>query len=291
MNMKKSIICFMAFLCILFAGCKKDGGGTNTGEDLSYLIRTYYRYEDGGRIYKQTWTYDGHKETGYQEYINGQLYGERKNYSYNGLRASWDAYTYQIEAYNYNNEAYRTHVECEYLDNTFNINREKYRKTEYYYEDPQKNYITEAYSEYDGKKKVSYKSYKNGLLYIETCDYHYDDLRCSYKTMSYYSSGVVHQEQNYETLYLDETYLREKSRLRTRKTYDSDGNLIATDTYYSVHEYDGKKPIEYQYYRNGILVSLGRNYNYDGLTCFYFIDSYQNGELYSTSLYEVEYLE
>jgi len=109
--------------------------------------------------------------------------------------------------------------------------------------------------------------------------------------MQYYYDDVVRYERNYEILYLDETYLREKSRLQTRKRYDTDGTLISTDTYYNVNEYDGKKPIGYQWYQNGKLGAVGRDYQYDGLNCFYFIDSYQDGEIVSTQMYEVDYLE
>lgn len=33
------------------------------------------------------------------------------------------------------------------------------------------------------------------------------------------------------------------------------------------------------------------NYQYDDLTCYYFMDDYQDGEIISTRMYEVEYLE
>jgi len=281
--MKKSLF-ILALICLSFVGCKTDNGGTTTGEDLSYLIKTYYRYENSSnQIIKQTWTYDGYKVTGYKYYVDGQLYQESKNYSYNGLNASYDSYSYR------NGDIHDVtvqHIECELLDDTYQ--RTKYLK--YYYPDSQNTNIYETYYWYDGKKKLSQKSYTNGMLSSETL-YNYDGLRCSYKTMSYYSPGVVNQENNYEILYLDETYLRIKTQLRTRKRYDAEGNLTSTDTYYTVNEYDGKKPVGYQYYRNGKLSAAGRDYQYDGLTCFYFIDGYQDGEVVSTLMYEVEYLE
>ena len=268
--------------CILFASCKKDGGGTNTGEDLSYLIMTYRRYELGGHTYKSTWTYDGYKETRYQYYEDGQLYSERKNYSYDGLKSSYDSYSYRNGDMN---DVSVAHFECEYLDETFR----RIKHTRYYYIDSENNNISATYNEYDGKKLLSSKSYTNGVLTDES-HYHYDGLRCSYKT-TYYSGNTVWQERDYEILYLDETYLREKSRLQTRKRYDIEGNLISTDTYYTVNEYDGKKPIGYQGYHNGKLGSVGRDYQYDGLNCYYFVDDYQDGEVISTRMYEVEYLE
>lgn len=280
--MKKSIL--MAFLCILLASCKKDDGGTNTGEDLSYLIKTYYRYENGGHINKYITTYDGYKITNYKYYYDGLLYRESKNYSYNGLNASYDSYSYRNGDIN---DVTISHYECEYLDDTYQ--RTKYYK--YYYPDSQDNTnIYETYYWYDGKKKLSSKSYTNGVLTDEIL-YSYEGLRCTYKTMVYHYNDVVRYERTYEILYLDETYLREKTRLQTRKRYDTEGNLVSTDTYYTVNEYDGKKPIGYQYYINGKLGSIGRDYNYDGLTCFYFIDGYQDGEVVSTRMYEVEYLE
>ena len=282
--MRKSI-CLMVFLCILFAGCKKDGGGTNTGEDLSYLIQTYYRYESGGHIYKHNWTYDGRKPTSYKAYEDGLLYSEYKNYSYNGLNASWDRYSYQNGDVN---DVTVRHYEYEYLDDTYQ--RAKYIK--YYYPDSQDNTnIYETHILYDGKKTLSSKSYTNGVLTGETL-YSYDGLRCSYTVLYYSSPGIVYQERNYEILYLDETYLRQKTRLYTRKMYDSDGNLMSSNTTYSVYDYDGKKPIGFQGYTNGKLSSVGRDYQYDGLNCYYFVDSYNNeGEVSATSLYEVEYLE
>ena len=284
--MKKSfyVIAPLAFICVMFFGCKKWIDEPNAKEDLSYVIRTYYLYELNGHIYKYTWTYDGYKETGYKFYFDGLLYEERNNYSYNGLNAGWNFYTYRDSVTNLQ------HVECEYLDDTYQ--RVKYRKTQYYYPDhPQDNYIYETYYEYDEKKVLSYKSYKNGILDGES-HYDYVGLRCSYKTTSYYaSSDAISQEQSYEIAYLDNTYLRRKSYLLTRKKYDTNGNLTSSDTNYYLYDYDGKKPTGYQYFWNGKLRAVGRDYQYDGLTCYYFVDNYQEGEVYSTSMYEVEYLE
>ena len=271
--------------CIMFAGCKKDDGGTNTGEDLSYIYQTYYRYESGGRIYKTVRTYEGHKQISYKYYVYGLLYSEYKNYSYNGLNASCDYYSYQNGDVN---DVTVRHYEYEYLDNTYQ--RTTYSK--YYYPDSQDNTnIYETRILYDGKKKLSSKNYTNGVLTGETL-YSYDGLRCSYTVSYYFSSGVVSQERSYEILYLDETYLRQKTRLYTRKMYDSDGNLTSSNTTYSVYDYDGKKPIGFHSYYNGGLSSIGRDYQYDGLNCYYFVDSYNSeGEVTYTSLYEVEYLE
>lgn len=267
--------------CVLFASCKKDGGGVNTGEDLSYLIMTYQRYESGGHIIKNTWTYDGYKVTGYRHYEDGRLYSENKNYSYNGLNASYDSYSYRNGDVN---DVSVTHYEREYLDETFL----RTKRSKYYNLNSENNNIHETYSEYDGKKCLSSKSYTNGVLTSETF-YHYDGLRCSYKT-TYYSRNTISQERDYEILYLDETYLRQKTRLYTRKMYDSDGNLTSSYTDYSVFDYNGKKPIGSKSYTNGKLSSVG-DYQYDGLTCYYFVDDYQDGEVVSTRMYEVEYLE
>ena len=281
-KMKKSIY-LMAFICfILFVGCKKSENGTDSKEDLSYVIRTYYRYESNSHIYKYTWTYDGLKETGYKSYVDGQLTTERKNYLYNGLNASWDEYSYRDSV------TYREHCECEYLDETFR--RVKYEKTQYYDQDSQITNIYETYYEYDGKKMISYKTYSNGVLTGEN-HYSYDGLRCTYKTWEYYSGNVIRQERDYEIVYLDDSYLREKTRLLTRKRYNTDGELQFSNTFFTVNEYDGMKPIGQQFYQDGKLGGMGRDYHYDGLTCYYFYDTYRDGEVYSTSLYEVEYLE
>jgi len=283
--MKKSLylIAILALTSILISGCKKWFDEPDSKEDLSYLIKTYYRYESNNHIYKYTWTYDGYKETGYKYYYDGQLYEERNNYSYNGLNASYDSYTYRDSITNHQQ------VECEYLDDTYR--RVKYRKTQYYYPDhPQDNYIYETYCEYDGNKMMGYKSYQNGILSEEN-HYDYDGLRCTYTITDYNYDNTIWQERSYEILYLDDTYLREKSRLQTRKRYDSEGNITYSHTYYNVYDYDGKKPVGYQYYYDGKFSGKGRDYNYDGLSCYYFIDSYRDGEVYSTQMYEVEYLE
>lgn len=281
-SMKKSfyIVALFTLACITFTGCKKWFDESDSKEDLSYVIKTYYRYESNGHIYKTTWTYDGYKETGYKEYRDGQLSFERKNHSYNGLNASWDSYTYRDSVTN------RNHYECEYLDHTYR--REKYRKTQYY--DPEPD-IYETYYEYDGKKMLGYKTYRNGILTTENY-YDYNGLRCTYKTTSYYaSSDAISQENSYDIAYLDDSYLRTKSYLRTRKRYDTNGNLTSSDTYYYIYDYDGKKPNGYQYFLNGKLSAVARDYQYDGLTCYYFIDNYRDGEVISTQMYEVEYLE
>ena len=283
--MKKSIF-VLAFLCTLFTGCQKADDTQETGEDLSYLIMTYQRYESNGHIYKTTWTYDGYKPMGYQHYMDGELTAEGKNYSYVGLHASYDYYQY----YNDSITTYQ-HVEWESLDETFQ--RTKYTKRRYYYPDhPQDNYIYETYYEYDGKKKLGYKSYRDGLPSVEN-HYDYSGLRCTYKTTYYYaSSDAVEMELSYDITYLDDSYLRTKSYLRTRKRYDINGNLTSSDTYYYIYDYDGKRPTGYQFFVNGKLSAVARDYQYDGLTCYYFVDSYnQDGELTSTSMYEVEYLE
>lgn len=125
-NYEKRYCLIMALACcILLASCKKDSEGTTHGEDLSYLIKTYERYESGGHIIKNTWTYDGYKVTGYRHYEDGLLYSENKNY-YNGLKASYDSYSYRNGDAN---DVSVTHYEYEYLDETFQ--RPKYSR--YYY--------------------------------------------------------------------------------------------------------------------------------------------------------------
>lgn len=282
--MKKSlyIIVILTFTSILLSGCKKWFDEPDSKEDLSYMIKTYYRYESGNHIYKFTWTYDGYKETGNKYYYDGQLYEERKNYSYDGLDAKWDYYRYNDSVTIYGR------VKCEYLDDTYR--RVKYQKTQYSYPNPQDNYIYETYYEYDGKKMLGYKSYRNGILSGEN-QYNYDGLRCTYTTTDYNYDSTIWQERSYEIVYLDDTYLREKSRLQTRKRYDTEGNLAFSHTYFYVYDYDGKKPMGYQYFYDGKLSAIARDYQYDGLTCYYFIDNYRDGEVYSTKIYEVEYLE
>ena len=244
------------------------------------MNKTFYRYESNDHVFKYTWTFDGHKETGYRYYYDGQLCSERTNYSYNGLIASWDNYTYTGPITTHQ------HVECEYLDETFQ--RIKYQKSLNPHSTNDDYDIHEYYYEYDGKKLLNYKDYLNGKL-IREINYSYEGLQCTYSTLYNWPSYI--SETNYVILYLDDTYLREKTRLETRKKYDFDGNLTATNVYYYVYDYDKTKPIGYQYYYDGKLYGKGRDYNYDGLACTYFIDTYQDGEVVSTQMYEVEYLE
>ena len=141
--MRKNIF-FIAIICILFTGCKKWGGVSEPKEDLSYVIRTYYRYETNGHIIKQTWTYDGYKETGYKYYYDGKLTQERNNYSYDGLKASYDSYSYRDSIIGHQ------HIECEFLDETFR--RTKYLKSYAYYPNPQNNHFYDI-REYKKKKE------------------------------------------------------------------------------------------------------------------------------------------
>lgn len=280
--MKRGLFLMATVCCVLFTSCKKDGGGTNTGEDLSYLIKTYERYESGGRIIKNTWTYDGYKLMGYQQYEDGRLVSETKNYSYNGLKASYDSYSYRDGNVN---DVSVTHYEIEYLDETFQ--RTKYRK--YYYPNSENNKIYEMYYEYDGKKITSVKSYTNGTLTNES-QYNYNDLHCTY-TQKWYSSGIVYEQRFYDIVYLDDTYLRQKSYMRTRERYDEDGNITTSSTNNYYYDFDGKKPIGFHSYIDGKLAVIGRDYQYDGLTCYYYLDDIQDGEMVATRMYEVEYLE
>lgn len=289
-NMRKSFyfVASLALTCILFVGCKKwieepEPENPVTMEDLSYLIKTYQRYESNGHIYKTTWTYDGYKPTGYQQYVDGQLNYEEKNYSYNGLNASWDLYYYQ------NNEVTSySHYETEYLDETFL--RTKYRKVQHYNpNNPQNNYITEYFVEYNGKKKMGHELYRNGILESDS-HYNYDGLRCSYRISFYLSQGVVHQTKDIDIVYLDDTYLRDKTYKCTIKYYEN-GVVTKTNTNYFVNDFEGKKTIGSQSFYNGKLRSVSRDYHYDGLSCYYFADSYQDGEVVSTTIHEIEYLE
>ena len=278
--MKKNFF-IMALLCVLFAGCNKDviiPPFSEADEDLSFIKTTYTRVDYGTYIQKTQTQYDGNKIIGFQQWRDDELVVERKNFTYDGLNCQWDTYYYGNTG-----GVTRNHVECEYLDESFE--RVKYSKTEAYFEDPQNDYIAEAFYEFDGKKKVGFKNYNNGLLANEHCDTHYDGLHCTYQHRYYSSSGAVTQENDYNILYLDDTYLRIKSYMRTR-TFTG-GNPITT---YYVNEYEGKKIVGTHTYHNGELTSVYRDYQYDGLVCHYKIDYYQDGEVYLTTDGEARYL-
>lgn len=280
--MKKSLF-VLTFICFLFASCKKENDGTDVKEDLSYLYITYSA--DNTIDYRVRTTYNGHKETSKKYYKDGQLFGEQKNYSYHGLNASWDYYTFQNG--DVNDLLYQGHVECEYLDNTFQ--RKTYQKDEldFYHKGSQEPSIWVEYWEYDGKRIVGYKQYRNGILARKNHDYKYDGLHCTYKVTEYSFLNVASSESSYDVKYLDDTYLRTTESSYT--TVYSDGRPPYTS--YSIVDFDGKKRIGSYVYENGKLSSVSRDYQYDGLSCHYYHDSYRNGEVYSTSSNEVEYLE
>ena len=134
----KKYFFLIALICLLFAGCNKVED-ESLKEDLSYLIQTYLRYDQNGTIYKTIRTFNGYKETSYEYYVGGQLYQERKNYLYNGLKASWDSYSYRNGDVN---DVTIDHVECDYLDNTFQ--RKKHQRTEAHYSDSQDINVSES---------------------------------------------------------------------------------------------------------------------------------------------------
>ena len=286
-NMKKSfyIVASLVLACILFVGCKKWIEEPDPKEDLSYLIKIYHSYESGVHIFKTTWTYDGYKPMGHQYYEDGQLSSEYKNYSYDGLNASWDCYNY------FSSETIVEHVETEYLDDTFL--RIKYQKTtEYSLSDPQSIFIYEIYYVYEGKKVVGFKRYQNGKLTREGHDFNYDGLHCTYQETRYPSSNsnFVSNERRYNIVYLDDTYLRVLTSTYTKEVVYDDGTSY-TSTVFTSNDYNGKKPIGFQTFVDGELTEVERDYQYAGLTCHYFHGYFLDGELHSTSSHEVKFLE
>jgi len=276
--MKKCIYAIaLALLSVMFLGCNKTDG-LFSDEDLSYLKPTYSRIDHGNYVQKTLIQYDGNKIIEYKQWQDDELDVERTNYSYDGLNAQLDVYYYGHVGH------IRDHVECEFLDETFE--RVKYSKTECFYENTQYDYVSEVYYEYDGKKKVGYKNYHNGILYAEEKDFNYDDLHCTYQRIYYSPTGEVDQVDAYNVLYLDDTYLRNQSYSYTR-TYTIDGY---SRTYYYVYEYDGKKIVGIKVYLNGELSKVHRDYQYDGLVCHFKIDHYQNGVLNNTTNGETHYL-
>lgn len=140
--------------------------------------------------------------------------------------------------------------------------------------------------EYEGKKIINHEQYTNSILTYKEYDYNYDGLHCTYKATGYSFPNVVNYEVSCDIEYLDNTYLRCPKQLYT--TVYSDGRPPLTRYY--VWDFDGKKPIGLLVYYNGEFCQVNREYQYNGLTCHYYRDMYQNGEVYTTS-YEVEYLE
>lgn len=275
----------LILMLVCVAGCKKDHNENfpvSSNEDLSYLIITYSREDRSDQnLCENVNIYNRYKTLSHKLYWNGQLSHEGLNYEYDGLNCNYDVFSYNLNSLNGDEVYLHQHFKNEYLDETYL--RQKHT-IEYIYRtnSGQEDQVYESFYEYDGKKVVGFKHFVNGILEIEADGFSYDGLNCSYTSRYYLDTGDITNILKIEIQYLDDTYLRP-----TDTRYTTDDNEV----YYKSVKYEGKKQKGYKVFVNGTLSEEGRDYVYDGLKCYYKVDYYQNGELSSTSSFEVHYLE
>lgn len=196
---------------------------TDPQEDLSalYLVRestriTYHTYDGEDQpspVIERVYTYDGRKVTAIDVYLDGQL-NNSSTTTYDGLTA-----TFFVEG-----EVFATR---EYLDDSYlRIKREvdSYGNVHEY--------------EYDGKKRISYKSIDDGTVTYQE-DYEYDGLEATW-VESVYDSSVSSITSGSKT-FLDNTYLRTSYELLVRADANSGQVDYKMETY---NTYDGKKLIK-----------------------------------------------
>lgn len=258
---------FLLLLSVLFVstiiGCKKsptNENGNESGEtletplhfeeDLSFtriLKQLYYR-NNGDSVLK-VYDYDGNKKTLYELYRNGVLQTQWDGFVYDGLTC----------VYTITNSASQVEAYTEYLDDSYS--RPIYGETR-----TSDEIVSKVYQQYDGKKCIGSKRYTYETLTQETKDFIWDDLNCSYTTYIYNSEpGVLTDINEYSYTYLDDSYTRPTHTILKSISYTYDLTSI-TETFY---QYDGKKPVGMQEYRDGVLREEYKDYVYDGNKCIF----------------------
>lgn len=269
---------FLLLLSILFVstitGCKKDPTNEDSNEngetpenplhfeeDLSFtrtLKQFYYRNSRDSVL--KIYEYVDNKQMLYEFYRNGVLQTQWGDFVYDGLTCVYTVTNSvsQVEAYS------------EYLDDS-------YSRTIYGETRASDGIASRVYQEYDGKKCIGSKRYSYETLTQETKDFVWDGLNCSYTTYIYNSEpGVVTDINEYSYTYLDDTYKRPTHTILRSVSYTY-GLTSVTETFY---QYDGKKPVGKQEYRDGILREEYKDYVYDGNKCTFKQLLYgNNGEL------------
>lgn len=266
-------VLFVILMLIVTTSCNKtdvpQGNDPETPqhleEDLSFtrtLEEVYFKY-NGIRTqkYKKIYNYDGNKELLYEQYRDGELHAQRKNFVYNGLTR-----TYTIKNQSSEFEAYD-----EFIDDMYSY--PKYGETK-----TSEGITSQVFYEYDGTKYIGIRRYSLGILWEETKDVHWDGLNCSYSTYIYdVETGLLTTVDVCSCTYLDDTYKRPSHSVIELISYNGSNNSV-TETFY---QYDGKKPIGKQEYWNGMLREEYKDYVYDGNKCTFKQLLYDiiNGEL------------
>ena len=280
--MKHYNLSLLLLLGIAFVSCKKESLHPTPKEDLSYLIKTYSREERSNQHSQETIiTYNGYKQTSYKHFIDGRLHAEYQDITYDEL-----CFNCNVLIFSENNEIVTNqHFNIEYTDTTYTRSKHSINKVES--ETSNSDAVYETFNEYDGKRRMSRKRFRNGILISENTDYKYDSLSCSYTMKEYSLNGDLVSSSNYEIQYLDDTFLREKVTRYTTEYVDGS----PTTKYFKSVQYDGKKQIGYRVFVDGKLKEEGRDYNYNGLKCNYYVDRYQDGVFSYSISFEEQYLE
>lgn len=271
--MKTKLLLFSILFLSVLAGCKKapaneNGNASDTPqhfeEDLSFtrtLEEVYYKYNGiCAQEYKKISFYDGNKEVLYESYRDGELRTRWNNYVYNGLTCTYtisNSYS-EVEAYE------------EFLDDTYS--RPKYGETR-----TDEGISSKVVYEYDEQNRcIGVKRYSFETLSQETKDYYWDGLDCSCTTYYYPINGSTTEKNEHFTSYLDNTYRRPTHIILKAISFTGDTQSV-TETLY---QYDGKKVIGKQDYKNGVLKEEYKDYVYNGNRCSFKQLLYDNnGEL------------
>ena len=157
-----------------------------------YHNHEYQNYRYNEFFYER----DGVKLVNYKCFTNGILTQEVDDYSYDGLNCSFSRKKYSDTGDLVSVQKY----EYQYLDETYLRHKVIRYTTEYVDGSPTEVYFKSV--QYDGKKPIGYKVFKNGTLREEGRDYIYDGLKCYYK-VDYYRDGTLDYTSSCEVHYLE----------------------------------------------------------------------------------------
>lgn len=269
---------YVLFITILFLGCNEsDEDKTNEdGNDTClinwYKMTKYIQYEkDGKEQSKVLYIYDSQgREVGYKQYFENKLIVEWANYQYDGLNRIYNYISY------FNDTRTVSVIEETSFDDCFTK-----IKTHIQYDENGKEQAKMIYS-YDFKgRETGYMQYSNGQLITENTNYQYHDLNLIYETNSYFNN--VKTTMKVEKTYLDSYFVKFRSLIY----WEKDGTENSRWTY--LYDSEGR-PIEFENYYKGNLITKYTNYQYDGLSSIYEYCQYSKNELIKKNKVYVSYL-
>lgn len=205
------------------------------------IVRYESKYENSSS--SQVYTYDSQgRETSYKQYEGSNLRAEHKNYSYNDLICTYDAYSKGIYGYT---------TTIEFYDKSWNS-----KKIKSFIAESQDMLISRSEYQYDNQgREIGFKSYNGNMLILEYKNYQYKEDRWSYDRYDNSSSFVAttiteYTHNDIETVKREYTANAPNSYGEWR--YDSEGREVG-----------------YKRYQHGILSVEYKNYVYEGKTCTY----------------------